>query len=102
MRYGGIDYIGFNRQVRERAGIAPGDRVTLTVEHDREQRIVTVPDDLADALRSAPDASRAFDGLSYTHRKEYVRWVDDAKRDATRRTRIEKTVAMLCSGIKHP
>ena len=102
MRYGGVDFVGFNRVVREQAELEPGDVVTLTIEADREERVVTVPDDLAAALRSAPDASRVFEGLSYTHRKEYVRWIEEAKRDETRRSRVQKTIGMLRAGTKHP
>jgi len=102
MRYGGIDYVGFNREVRDRAGIRPGDAVALAIELDSDERVVAVPDDLRAALRSAPDAATAFEQLSTTHRKEYVRWVEEAKREATRRARVEKTVAMLRDGVRHP
>jgi uncharacterized protein YdeI (YjbR/CyaY-like superfamily) len=43
-------------------------------------------------------ARAAFDGLSYTHRKEYVRWIKQAKRDETRRRRIAKALEMLPQG----
>jgi uncharacterized protein YdeI (YjbR/CyaY-like superfamily) len=43
-----------------------------------------------------------FDGLSYTHRKEYVRWIEEAKRTETRTRRVEKSVEMLREGIKTP
>jgi uncharacterized protein YdeI (YjbR/CyaY-like superfamily) len=102
MRYGGVDYVGFNREVRQGAGVAAGDVVTLVVELDTEERSVIVPEDLAAAFAAVPGAAAAFDGLSFTHRKEYVRWIEEAKRDETRRGRVEKTIAMLFEGIKHP
>jgi uncharacterized protein YdeI (YjbR/CyaY-like superfamily) len=43
-----------------------------------------------------------FDALSFTHRKEYVRWIDEAKRDETRERRLAKAVEMLRDGIKTP
>src|SRR5262245_37024237 len=49
-RYGGVDYLGFNREVRETAGIAAGDRLAIEVELDEDPRPVAVPDELADAL----------------------------------------------------
>ncbi|MGI8826569.1 MAG: YdeI/OmpD-associated family protein [Chloroflexota bacterium] len=60
------------------------------------------PDDLARALTAAPDALSAYEVLSFTHRKEYVAWVESAKRSATRSRRIEKTVEMLEEGRKAP
>ena len=102
MRYGGTDFVGFNREVRDQAGIRPGETVTLSIVLDMDERTVAVPADLLAAFRGAPDAAAAFGRLSYTHRKEYVRWVEEAKRAETRRNRVEKTIAMLRAGIKHP
>jgi hypothetical protein len=50
------------------------------------------------ALREA-----AFEGLSFTHQREYARWVAEAKREATRRRRVEQAVQqMLRDGRRHP
>ena len=46
------------------------------------------------------DARTAYDALSYTHRKEWVRWVEDAKKPETRTARIAKTVEGLRAGKK--
>ena len=63
---------------------------------DAAPREVTLPDDLAGAL---DDQARAFfDGLSFTHRKEWVRWVEEAKKPETRATRVDKTVEALRAG----
>jgi uncharacterized protein YdeI (YjbR/CyaY-like superfamily) len=43
-----------------------------------------------------------FDKLSYTHRKEYCRWISEAKKEETRSRRLAKAVEMLRSGIKTP
>jgi len=87
---------------REAAGVAAGDEVDVDIELDTAPRDVTVPDDLAEALGAVSAARRFFDGLSYTHRKEYVRWIEEAKRDETRRARIEKAVTMLRDGVRNP
>jgi uncharacterized protein YdeI (YjbR/CyaY-like superfamily) len=55
-----------------------------------------VPADLARALKQDPAASQAFEGLSYTHRKEYARWVEDAKKPETRQRRWRRRSS--CSG----
>ena len=102
MRYGSVDYMGLNREVRDGAGVEAGARVEVEVELDDEPRVVEVPEDLAVALGREQDVRDAFERLSYTHRKEYVRWIDEAKRDETRRSQIEKAISMLTSGVKTP
>jgi hypothetical protein len=99
---GGRYLLGLNREVRDGAGVAAGDRVSVGLELDEEPRVVEVPDDLTAALDDAPDARELFDRLSYTHRREYAEWITSAKRDDTRRGRVEKTIAMLREGVKHP
>jgi uncharacterized protein YdeI (YjbR/CyaY-like superfamily) len=51
--------------------------------------------DLQEALGTSRAARAYFEGLSYTHQREYVNWIEEAKREATRRSRIEKAVTML-------
>jgi bifunctional DNA-binding transcriptional regulator/antitoxin component of YhaV-PrlF toxin-antitoxin module len=100
--YGGRYYVGFNKDVRDRAGIAIGDKVEVTLEPDREPRAVEVPPPLAAALEKDTAAKAAFEGLSYTHRNEYARWISEAKRDDTRDRRVKKAVDMLRDGVRHP
>lgn len=100
-RYGGIDYLAFRREVREEAGVEIGATVAIAVELDTSERVVSVPEDLAVALADAR-LREVFDGLSYTHRKEYVSWVEEAKREETRRTRIGRSVELLKGGVKTP
>jgi hypothetical protein len=94
--------LGLNREVREAAGVEAGQEVSVELERDDEPRAVEVPRDLASALEADPAVRETFDGLSYTHRKEYVRWIEDAKRDETRTRRVAKAVEMLREGVKTP
>ena len=48
--------------------------------------------------RRTRTARATFDGLSYTHRKEWVRWIEEAKKPETRATRLAKTVESLREG----
>ena len=54
-----------------------------------------VPDDLLAALKGHPEAAARFERLPASHQREYVRWIEEAKRDATRQRRIAKTLEML-------
>jgi hypothetical protein len=80
--------IGVTAAVRKDAGIERGERITLEVERDTQERTVDLPPDFAKALRVAE--RRAYDAMSYTHRKEYVQWIEAAKKPETRLRRIEK------------
>lgn len=102
MRYGDAYYLGLNREVREGAGVDAGDRVAIEMELDDAPREVEVPDELTSAFENAVDARAAFEALSYTHRKEYARWVAEANREETRRTRAEKAITMLRDGARTP
>ena len=86
--YGGRSFLGFRREIREAAGFDDGDRLAIVLELDDEPRTVELPEELQAALAADAEAKAAFEGLSYTHRREYVEWVSGAKREATRRARI--------------
>jgi hypothetical protein len=96
--YGGVGHVVVNRAVKAATGVDAGDRVRVTMEVDTEPRTVTVPDDLAAALDSHAEVAHAFDGLSFTHRREYVEWVEEAKRPETRARRIAATVERVREG----
>jgi Bacteriocin-protection, YdeI or OmpD-Associated/Domain of unknown function (DUF1905) len=87
--------LGILKDIREQIGKTFGDEVTVTVEPDTEPRLIEVPKDLIKELKKDKEAKAFFDKLSYTHQKEYVRWVEEAKKEETRQNRIVKTVEML-------
>jgi hypothetical protein len=97
-RYGDAFYLGVNRELRSRAGAEAGETVVVELERDDEPREVELPAELAEALAADARALATFDALSYTHRKEYADWIEEAKREETRRRRIEKAVVMLRQG----
>ena len=86
--------------IREQIGKTFGDEVTVTVEPDTEPRLIEIPKDLMKELKKDKEAKIFFDKLSYTHQKEYVRWVEEAKKEETRQNRIVKTIEMLKKGKK--
>jgi hypothetical protein len=95
---GGRFLVPVSAAVREAAGVAAGDELDVEIELDTEPREVAVPDDLAAALDARPGARERFDELAYTHRKEHVRAIEDAKTAPTRERRIAKTVAAVAGG----
>jgi uncharacterized protein YdeI (YjbR/CyaY-like superfamily) len=91
--------VGLNREVRHEAGVEVGDRVDVVLELDGEPREVEVPEPLACALAADTDARSAFEALSFTHRKEYARWIAEAKQPETRDRRVAQAVDRLRAGL---
>lgn len=56
--------------------------------------------ELTDELKKVKDAKSFFDKLSYSHQREYVMWINEAKKEATRQSRVMKTIEMLKQGKK--
>ena len=88
------------KEIREKIGKTFGDEVNITVELDTEPRIIELPAELKKAFRAEKEAKAIFDKLSYTHQREYVRWINEAKKEETRQSRIVKTIEMLKQGKK--
>jgi Bacteriocin-protection, YdeI or OmpD-Associated/Domain of unknown function (DUF1905) len=78
--------LGLSRAVRQKAGVEAGDKVDVNVDLDTAPREVEARAALAEALSEDSEARATFDQLAYTHRKEYARWIDEAKRDETCQT----------------
>jgi hypothetical protein len=90
-RMGGRFLVPVSAQVRKAAGVVPGDTLDVGIELDEAPRTVEVPADLAAALAEA-GVRDAWDRLAYTHRKEDVRSVEEAKKPETRQRRIAAAV----------
>ncbi|WP_394778651.1 YdeI/OmpD-associated family protein [Undibacterium sp.] len=88
------------KEIREQLGKQPGDEVGITLQKDLEERTIAPPEDLQALLEANPAAQAYFEQLAYTYRKEYVRWIEDAKREATRQQRLLKAIDMLANHKK--
>lgn len=89
-----------SNEVRQKAGVAAGDEIDLTLELDTEPREVAVPDDLARALAGSAKAKAFFEGLAPSHKKQYTLWIEGAKKAETREGRVKKALEMLEAGKK--
>lgn len=86
--------------IRAKIGKEPGDEVKVTLDLDTAPRVVTPPKDFAAAMRTEPAAKAFWKELSYTHQREYVKWIEEAKKRETRERRIGKAVEMLGEGVR--
>ncbi len=91
----------FNKKMQAATGLGVGDRARFVLARDDAPRTVSAPADLRDALDDHGTARSAFEALSYSHQREYVEWIDEAKRDETRARRIARAVAMIAEGRTH-
>lgn len=73
--------------------------IKATPQRDKKPKTeLVVPDDLAAALAKNKSAAATFDKFSYSHRKEYVEWIEEAKRPETRAKRVGTTIEQLVAG----
>jgi hypothetical protein len=92
--YGTDFYVPVRKEVREKIKAVEGETITVAIQRDTAPRAVDVPPDLARALK-ANGAREVFDRLAFTHQKEFVQWITEAKRPETRSRRIEGAVGKV-------
>jgi Domain of unknown function (DUF1905)/Bacteriocin-protection, YdeI or OmpD-Associated len=93
---GGIQYIVVNADARLHAGVKAGDTVTIVLEPDTEKRDIEIPIQLRRSLGA--QLTEKLNRLSFSHKKEFVVWYSQAKKEDTRARRVEKMKTMLSSG----
>ncbi len=92
--------LGVRKDIREKVGKSIGDEIDVVLTEDTDARVVDVPADLHAALTPNARARATFEALSFTHQKTYVDWIESARREATRRGRVARAVALLAEGVK--
>lgn len=98
VRMGGVYCMVIRKELREAAKAKAGEMVSIVMQPDTEERTVDVPDDLAKALKKNKAARERWDKLSYTHRKEYVNALLDAKKPETRLRRLGQAIDQMARG----
>jgi len=93
--------LGVLKAIRDKLGKAPGDTVDVELWRDEEDRTVEISPEFQKLLKKE-GLLPVFEKLSYTHRKEYCRWITEAKKEETRLRRLEKAIEMLKNGVKTP
>ena len=63
------------------------------------ERTIIIPDDFKQAMKIAHVLDK-FESSNYTNRKEYVNWIESAKKLETRESRIQRAVDKIAQGIK--
>ena len=97
----GSHMLGVLKAIREQIGKGPGDSIEVVVWKDEEARSVEVPPEFTKRMKDEGVFAQ-FEALGFTHRKEYCRWIAEAKKEETRLKRVGKAIEMLRDGIKTP
>ncbi|WP_426476668.1 YdeI/OmpD-associated family protein [Chryseobacterium sp. CBSDS_008] len=82
--------LGLTQEVRKQLGKTFGDQVSVSLIEDKEERIVEIADDIASVFNANPEVKALFDAMSYTHRKEYIRWIEEARKPEQEKTERSK------------
>lgn len=98
----GCHVIIIRKDIQKAIGKKPGDKIHVTLEHDLQERVVDVPEDLQQAFLKAPEAQKFYNSLSFTNRKEYAVWITSPKRQDTRDKHLAETIRKLLQGKKNP
>lgn len=80
--------IGLTKNIRKQIDKTFGDKVLVEIEEDSDVREVVIPEDILSLLGKNPGAKEFYESLSFTDRKEYICWIEAAKRPETRNNRL--------------
>jgi hypothetical protein len=89
------------KAIRQQIGKGPGDIIAVEVWKDEASRALEVPASF-NKLMKEEGLLPFFEGLSHTHRKEYCRWIAEARKEETQLKRLEKAIEMLRNGVRTP
>lgn len=92
---GGRFLLPVSAKVRAASGASAGDTLDVDVALDTAPRTVAAPEDLAVELNRDPALRAAWDRLAFTHQREHVEAIEDAKKPETRARRVAKAVEMV-------
>jgi len=89
--------IPLRKSNREAAGLEGGETLRVTLELDEAKREVSPPADLVRALKASPPAWDRWRELSYTHQREHVEALEQARKPETRARRLASSVKMVAA-----
>ena len=99
----GGHWLKVDRKLREEAGAEAGDVVSLEIAPLAEEPEPKVPADLRKALAAAHlQARAAWSDITPVARRDWIQWIESAKREETRLKRIKSACDMLAKGKRRP
>lgn len=98
----GGHWLKVSRKLREDAGAAAGDTVTLDITPVEVEPEPAVPPDLRKALVATPEAKVVWTDITPLARRDWIQWITSGKKAETRVLRINKACDMLSKGRRRP
>lgn len=89
------DLAGIDELILAAAALAPTAKPKAARKTPKPEKLHP---DFAAALDKAPAVRANYEAMPPSHRRDYCDWINEAKRDATRATRIDKALAMIAEG----
>jgi hypothetical protein len=96
----GSHWLRVSKALSEGAGAGAGDRVQLVILGPEPEP--AVPADFRTALSASRGAKMLWKDLTPVGRRDWIRWIESAKRPETRARRITRAIEQLSSGKRHP
>jgi uncharacterized protein YdeI (YjbR/CyaY-like superfamily) len=75
-----------------------GIKIAKPKPTEKEKKALVIPDYFTNAIKKNKKATATFNAFSYSHKKEYVEWVTEAKTEETRNNRISTAVEWMAEG----
>ena len=94
---GGPPCVPLRRSNREAAGLEGDETVEVMLALDTAKREVTPPADFVKALKARGSAWERWQALSFSHQREYVEAIEEAKKQETRARRIDGAVKAIAA-----
>lgn len=87
--------IGITKEIRSKIDKGPGDEIEVTIKLDNESRLEEIPIILKEAFNSNIEAKTFFDTLSDSQKNKFIKFITSAKKEETKKLRLEKVIEML-------
>jgi hypothetical protein len=91
----GTHFMLVNKTMQKSTELKAGDFAEIEIDQDTEPRTLEIPDDVSAALKTQPLTKNRFEKYFYSHQKEWLGWISEAKKPETRKRRIEKAIQTL-------
>lgn len=92
---GNCHRLGITQDIRKYLNKNFGDTIKIELWEDLEERIIEIPNDVIELFKQHQNIENIFTQLSYTQRKELIKWITDAKKPETREKRKQQIIEKL-------
>ncbi len=90
-------FLPIKASIRKMIGKEAGDSVLITLYPDNDP--ITIPQDFLECLKDEPSAHTYFFQLREGEQKQYIDWINEAKKEATRTERMAKAITKIAAGL---